>query len=218
MLIYDKIVVNGVINLEEMNKRKQRIINAALETLQENSIEEVSMRKIAAKAGLTTGAIYHFYKGKDDLLFDVMKESLHFTVRLHEQVKSHELSKNGPELVAEINQEVATRIRKTDRQKLHIQFFSDIIKGKYKIRDAYRKNYQDIINDTNDLFYDAFSLLENDESKAVASILVAAIDGIAMQQTLDVLPVEQEKIIATFQAFFSECIPDYLNRHAKVKE
>ncbi|MDD3106929.1 MAG: TetR/AcrR family transcriptional regulator [Bacilli bacterium] len=201
--------------MEEMNKRKRRIIDAAIDTLKENSIEKVSMRKIAEKAGLTTGAIYHFFKNKDELLFNVMKESLHFTTRIHSQVKSHEIKKTGKELVEEINEQVANRIRKTDKQKLHVQFFSDVIKQKCKIREEYRTNYQEIINDTKELFYEGFDILDSDESKAVASILVAAIDGIAMQQALDVLPEDQEKIISTFIAFFNESIPAYLNLHHK---
>ena len=68
--------------MKEVSVRKQRIINAAIKVMQENPMEEVSVRKIATQAGLTTGAIYHHYKNKDELLFDVMKQSLQFTHRL----------------------------------------------------------------------------------------------------------------------------------------
>ena len=49
------------------NKRKQKIIDATIEVIKEKSIEEATVREIAAKAGLTTGSIYHHYKNRDEL-------------------------------------------------------------------------------------------------------------------------------------------------------
>jgi len=197
----------------EDNKRKQRIINAAIEVLKENSIEETTVRKIAAKAGLTTGAIYHHYKNKNELLFDVMKQSLQFTHRLVEAVKSEVGLKNGRELLSEIEFQVAKRLSKVDEQKLYIQLLIDVIVRNGAIKEKYRNNYQEIINNTADLFANAFEIENNECKKGVASILVAAIDGIAIQQALDVLPEDLEKIIGIFTSFFSESIPIYLKKH-----
>jgi len=199
--------------MAETNKRKQRILDATMKTLEDNSIDDVSMRKIAATAGLTTGAIYHFYKSKDELLLDVMKQQLHFTTKLYETVRNQKDHKKGQDLVAEINNEVANRIRKTNAQKIHVQFFSDVIKKKCKIQSEYQKNYTNIINATASLFEDSFAIEDKGYHKAIASILVAAMDGIAMQQALEVVPDDIEKIIETYIAFFNESIPKFLNEH-----
>ncbi len=192
--------------------RKQRILDAATELLKENGIDDFSVRKIAAKAGLTTGAIYHHYSNKDELLFDVMKHSLQFTHRIAESAKE-ENGLHGKLLLQEILTQVAGRISKTDQQKLHIILLGDILSKEREIKDKYISNYETIINNVADLYEDAFEIENSTNKRAVASLLVAAIDGIAIQQALGVLPEDLEKMIDTFINFFKESIPAYLERH-----
>jgi len=202
--------------MKEQNKHKERILKAAIDTLKENSIEDVSMRKIAAKAGLTTGAIYHFYSGKDELLFDCMKEQLHFTTKLYARVKSNVDKKRGEELIQEINSEVEKRIRKSDEQKIHIQVIGDILKGNCKIKDEFIQNYINMINSTSELFTQAFHI-DSEYNPSVASLLVAAIDGIAIQQSLGVLPESLDQTIEVFIRFFNQSIPAFLKSNTKDK-
>lgn len=199
--------------MSEANKRKQRIIDAAIEVLKENPIEDTTVRKIATKAGLTTGAIYHHYKNKDELLFDVMKQSLQFTHRLAEAVKDEKRSKRGKELLSEIVSEVAIRLSKVDEQKLHIQLLSDVIARKSPIKKKYQSNYTEIITNTANLFDKAYEIENKEYKKAVAAILVAAMDGFAMQQALGVLPEDLKKMTDAFTSFFAESIPIYLKNH-----
>lgn len=199
--------------MSEKNIRKQRIIDAAIEVLKENPIEETTVRKIAAKAGLTTGAIYHHYKNKDELFFDVIKQSLQFTHRLAEAVKDEKRSKRGNELLSEICSEVEVRLSKVDEQKLHVLLLSDVISRKSIIKKKYQKNYTDIINNTANLFDKAFEIENKEFKKSVAALLVAAMDGIAIQQALGVLPEDLGKMTEVFTSFFSESIRNYLKNH-----
>ncbi len=201
--------------MSEENKRKQRIIDAAIEVLKENPVEDTTVRKIAAKAGLTTGAIYHHYKNKDELLFDVIKQALQFTHKLSEAVKNEKDPKHGKALLDEIVSQVAIRLSKVDEQKLHIQLLSDVIARESAIKKKYQKNYTDIIDNTASLFDKSFEIQNEEYKRAVAAILVAAMDGIAMQQALGVLPENLEKMTTTFTSFFVESIPAYLRSHGK---
>lgn len=201
--------------MSEINKRKQRIIDAAIEVLKENSIEETTVRKIASKAGLTTGSLYHHYKNKDEILFDVITQSLQFTHRMIERVRSEKKSKKGKELLSEIVSEVGKRLSKADEQKLHILLLNDVIARNSEIKGKYQSNYTGIISNTANLFGDAFEIENTEYKKAVAAILVAAIDGFAIQQALEVLPEDLKKMIDTFNSFFSESIPLFLKNHMK---
>ena len=201
--------------MSEINKRKQRIIDAAIEVLKENSIEETTVRKIASKAGLTTGSLYHHYKNKDEILFDVITQSLQFTHRMIERVRSEKKSKKGKELLSEIVSEVGKRLSKADEQKLHILLLNDVIARNSEIKGKYQSNYTGIISNTANLFGDAFEIENTEYKKAVAAILVAAIDGFAIQQALEVLPEDLKKLIDTFNSFFSESIPLFLKNHMK---
>lgn len=199
-------------DMEEVNLRKQRIIDAAISLLHECPMEEVSVRKIAARAGLTTGAIYHHYRNKDDLFFDVMKQSLQFTHRLAESVKNEE-HKKGRELLAEIVAEVEKRLSKSQEQKLYLLLLNDAIARNHPVRRRYEENYREIIENTANLFEEAFELRNERHKRAVATLLVAAMDGIAIQQSLGVLPGTQEEITETFVRFFRESIPEFLRNH-----
>ena len=83
--------------MKDIPYRKQRIIEAAIEVLKENPVERATVRKIAQQAGLTTGAIYHHYKNKDELLFDVITRSLQFTHHLTDakKIKRERREKNS---------------------------------------------------------------------------------------------------------------------------
>ena len=88
-----------------------------------------------------------------------------------------------------------------------------MIARKSPIKKKYQKNYTDIIDNTASLFDKSFEIQNEEYKRAVAAILVAAMDGIAMQQALGVLPENLEKMTTTFTSFFVESIPAYLRSH-----
>jgi AcrR family transcriptional regulator len=198
--------------MKEVTMRKQRIIDAAIKVMQQNPMEEVTVRKIAKEAGLTTGAIYHHYKNKDELLFDVIKQSLQFTHRLAESVKN-ENHKKGSDLLAEIVSEVGKRLSKSEEQKVYLLLLNDAIARNHPVRKKYEENYRAIIENTAELFEESFELKNEAYKRGVAALLVAAMDGIAIQQALGVLPDDQEKMTDTFVTFFQESIPVFLRKH-----
>lgn len=193
-----------------MKSSRKKIIEAAIECLRECPIDQMSMRNIAEKAGVTTGSIYHHFKNKDELTFAVMNESLHFSQKLYENMKdSSDISTT--KLIETINEAVANRLRKTDQQILHVLFFSEIIKRKSKITNDYREHYKKIIESTTNMLVMTY---EADYNKAenIARILVASVDGIAMQQSLNVMPKEIENFVEAYILFFNEAIPKFLSK------
>jgi TetR/AcrR family tetracycline transcriptional repressor len=54
---------------------QQRIITAALELLDEEGLNELSLRKLAAKVGLKAPALYWYFKNKEELV-DYMAEAI----------------------------------------------------------------------------------------------------------------------------------------------
>jgi len=198
--------------MSKISKGKQKIIQATMKVLREKPIEDVTMRVIAKEAGVTTGSLYHHYKNKDELCVDVMQKSLHFTTRLYDAIQNEASNKKGQELLDEINTEVAKRLSKTEQNKLHIQYFSDMIKQKSIIRDKYHDNYNAILDSTANLLMKAFNVEDNSNKRIIASILVAAIDGMAMQQAIEVTPFDDHSI-KIFIDFFNESIPKFMKTH-----
>lgn len=52
---------------EQAQKTETAILNAALELMQKDGFEAVTVRDICARAGITTGAFYHHFKSKEEL-------------------------------------------------------------------------------------------------------------------------------------------------------
>ena len=47
---------------------ERRILNAALDLMRDRGFDKVSIREICQQAGITTGAFYHHFRSKEDLL------------------------------------------------------------------------------------------------------------------------------------------------------
>ncbi|WP_252254762.1 TetR/AcrR family transcriptional regulator [Clostridium sp. ZBS12] len=193
------------------NKRKLRIIDAAIKVFTNKSFEEVTMREIAATAGLTTGAIYYHYKSKDDLLYDVINRSIHFIYRISEKDGTN--LKNKDVLLSEIKNEVTIRLSKKDEQKLHLLLISYLISKNGELKEKYKENYNIIIDKVANMYIYTFGVENEKLKKSLASIFVAALDGMAIQYSLGLLPQKQTDFIKVFNDFFAESIPLFMKRH-----
>lgn len=69
------------IGMEEI--RKEQVLQAAKNCIIQNGVSNLSMKAIASEAGVSTGIIYHYFKNKEDLLLQVLKETFR---QSHEQV------------------------------------------------------------------------------------------------------------------------------------
>lgn len=58
---------------EEAELTKKNLINIALREIVKNGFENITLEKIAAKAGVTRGAIYWHFKNKEDLLDSIIR-------------------------------------------------------------------------------------------------------------------------------------------------
>ena len=56
--------------------RREQILEAARACLQEHGLEAVSMEMIIARSGLSTGAVYGYFKGKDQIINAVVTEGM----------------------------------------------------------------------------------------------------------------------------------------------
>jgi len=59
---------------ERREARREQVLEAARACLQEYGLEAVSMEMIIARSGLSTGAVYGYFKGKDQIISAVVAE------------------------------------------------------------------------------------------------------------------------------------------------
>src|SRR5215467_2597770 len=53
---------------ERREARREQILDAARACVLEHGLEAVSMEMIIARSGLSTGAVYRYFKGKDEII------------------------------------------------------------------------------------------------------------------------------------------------------
>jgi TetR/AcrR family transcriptional regulator, transcriptional repressor of aconitase len=59
---------------ERREARREQILEAARACLQEHGLEAVSMEMVIARSGLSTGAVYGYFKGKDQIISAVVTD------------------------------------------------------------------------------------------------------------------------------------------------
>lgn len=81
-------------NLKELNTR-QKIINAALLVAAKDGFTRATTDQIAKRAGVSEGIIYHYFKTKHDLCFNMIKEYAEdFRQRLIKEIELHPKAKD----------------------------------------------------------------------------------------------------------------------------
>jgi len=199
---------------EPVNKRKQHILDSALHVFATQGFEKASMREIAATAGLTTGAIYHHYKNKDDLFYDCVRESAYFVHKLSEKDENSKL-KTNQEMFEEISGRVRDRMSKEVEQRLLVLLTAYALSKGGRIKEKYKQDYTEIINKVAEMYFFAFGVENQTFQKSLAAILVAALDGVAIQYSLGVLKFDDKQFKETFISFFAESVPMFLRNHDK---
>lgn len=75
-------------NSEEIRKIKKKILDAALAILFEEGFDDLSMRKLARKLGMTAPNIYNYYSGKDELYLTIQTQGFELLSTRFEQILS----------------------------------------------------------------------------------------------------------------------------------
>jgi TetR/AcrR family transcriptional regulator, transcriptional repressor of aconitase len=83
LLFGDRLTVMPRITDERREARREQILQAARACLQEHGLEAVSMEMIIARSGLSTGAVYGYFTGKEEIINAVVTEG---TAKLGEQL------------------------------------------------------------------------------------------------------------------------------------
>ncbi|AUN02083.1 TetR/AcrR family transcriptional regulator [Clostridium botulinum] len=199
-------------NVNEYNQRKQHILEAAIMKFTENGLDKTSLREIASAAGLTTGAIYHHFKNKDELFYHAVKEAMYFAQKLSEKDENSNL-KSAEDMLDEISNKVKERMSKINEQRLLVLLISYVLSKGGALNESLKQDYNEIISKVADMYFFAFGIENEYYKKSLASILIAALDGVAMQYSLGVLKQEDQRFKDIFVNFFIESIPGFMQKY-----
>ena len=86
---------------------------------------------------------------------------------------------------------------------------ANVLLDENTLLDEYKETYESIISKTSDMFVYTYGIENEKYKKIVASILVAALDGFAIQASLGILDTNDKEYINTITDFFAK-LGEYL--------
>jgi AcrR family transcriptional regulator len=197
---------------------KQKIIDAAQRLIARQGVEKTSMRDIAEEAGMTTGAIYYYYKSKEELLYDVMDYATAITSNVMQMRK---MSSASPDAVlGEIARLTTQRLQAESVRRLRYYLAYQAALGDEALRQKFATDYSAQAQRTAELFNYVFSTEQSDEDIYLAVLMVAALDGINLQQFIGALPVDIDHLSQIYNEFFAVSIPAffaYMKEHGQFR-
>ncbi|MEA5079299.1 MAG: TetR/AcrR family transcriptional regulator [Anaerolineaceae bacterium] len=187
---------------------KKRIIQAAQRLIAQRGVEKTSMRDIAEEAGITTGAIYYYYKSKEDLLYEVMDYAMAITANIMEIRKESAPPPN--QLLDEIARQVTRRLKVGSARRLRFYLAYQAALGDEELRKKFADDYSAQAQRTAELFNYVFEMESQPQDKYLAILMIAALDGLNLQQFIGTLPVDSEEIAKVYNEFFAYAVPGFL--------
>ena len=189
--------------------KKLHIIEATNRVIYRMGIAGTTMRRIADEAGLSTGALYHHYSSKEEILYDAMDRSLSVSTRIAEEVQQGKYSRG--EVIERISENVKDRFNKIDDNRMQFYLAQEAILGNEEISNQLKVKYEKWIGHTEELLQRLYEKQPGKYNKAIASLLIGAIDGIVMQTLLGVANTDDiEDISEVYHKLLVEGIPKLL--------
>jgi len=71
---------------KQLSSRQKHIVDAAIQLISERSIQELTIKNLSAKIGVTEAALYRHFKGKMDILLAILDMFRNHAIQVHEQV------------------------------------------------------------------------------------------------------------------------------------
>lgn len=187
---------------------KTKIIEAAQTVISKNGIFGATVRGIAEEADMSTGAIYHYYKSKEEILYDIMDESLSMSSKIAEEAEKG--YKNKEEIIDEIYKNLIKRFEKFDENRLQFYLAQEAMLGNKELQAKFKEKYNQWVTRVEYLMENLYGKHSSNLNKTFASLLIASIDGIVMQILMESNPVSKQEITDVYRLLLLEGIPKFL--------
>lgn len=187
---------------------KTKILAAARNVIIRNGANGASVRAIADEAGLTTGAIYHHYKNKEDLLYDLLDESLSVSTHIAQGMTDENIS---PEQVKrQIAKGTAERFNKDAENRLQHHFAHEVLLGNAEAQEKLKVKYKEWTGRVEEILINLYGLENTHLNNALSAWLIGAVDGVVLQYLLEVNENSVEDMIEVFELLLDEGLPAFV--------
>lgn len=159
---------------------------------------------------MTTGAIYHHYKNKEDLLYDLMNESLSVSSQIAKEMTSDSYSKKRIKM--EIARNTAERFHKDAENRLQYHFAHEVLLGNIDAQLKLKDKYAEWTKQIEQILIQLYGLEDTRLNNAFSSWLIASVDGVVLQYLLDVNENSIDEMMEVFNLLLEKGLPSFVER------
>lgn len=167
--------------------RRRRLTGAAISVIQRSGIEGARLRDVARAAGVTTGAVMHYFDGKDAVLEAALEEVVRRTLERMGGAVPPE-SRADPELfLHRLGRYLPLRDDSRAEWRVWVAFWGRAMADE-RLRAIHRRHYADIVERLVDplrALRPAPPAPSLRELRRFADAVLAAVDGVGTRATLE---------------------------------
>jgi AcrR family transcriptional regulator len=163
---------------------KAEIIDAARKVLSSVGVQNMTLQAVADAASISKGALYYYYKTKDDILYEIMEQDNAHSRRIAGRVIQQNNELDVDELKREITTGVLNRFPQIDKNKLNLYLQGEALKGNTELQKKYNEKYHEWIENIDRIITRIYGVEPSPVSRAISTISLAAVEGICIQMAL----------------------------------
>ena len=188
---------------------KDYIVDLALKVIGEKGLEKATLREIAKEGGVSTGAIYHYFKNKEELLYEVMDSRLKVSSEVASDKNLKDKSKK--EIIDQIMMSIMERFEKTSENKIQFYLLKEAIKGDEYLKEGFESKYDSWTNQIKKVLRYLYDTTDEKKLDAMAMFLLGAIDGLIMRHTLNDDAIDIAMIGEIYEMIFRSELKEYFS-------
>lgn len=187
---------------------KNKIIEAARKIITESGTAAATSRAIAQEAGMTTGAIYHYYKSKEDILADVVDQNLSVTTRVAEGIETQDY--DYEKVIADLVEIARERFSKITDCRLQFYLAHESMMGNEELHEIYIRNYEDWVRRAQVIIDNIYGFPPTRLNRALATWMIATVDGVILQMLLGTKMENIDDLMEVWELLIREGVPAIL--------
>lgn len=174
---------------------KAEIIEAARKVLSQVGVRKMTLQAVADAASISKGALYYYYRTKDDILYEIMEQDNAHSRRIAGRVIEQDSTIDVEELKKEVTTGILNRFPQIDKNKLNLYLQGEALRGNTGLQKKYNDKYHEWIDNVDRIITRIYGVESSPVSRTIATIALAAIEGICIQMALmDKLEADEELI------------------------
>lgn len=181
--------------------QKQRIMNAAKKVIMEQGYNKLTLRQVAAEAGISPGTLYYYYKSKNMILYDIVDQSTREAVSLAKDLKSNPWTRE--EVYSRQLEMLKRRVQDINGNKLFLHLVYEALSGDEELATKIKDKYESWRESFEDILVMYFDIPRGPMSRAWAIILDAMVDGLCLKHLLNIDTIDDAGVEHFFRLYYA---------------